>query len=102
MAGRVGPAESRWWKRSRAGYPQPWRGEAPMAHIGVLTAGGDCPGLNAAIRGVVARATAAGAQVSGIEDGWQGLMEGRTRPLTRHDVRGSLTRGGARVGAFPP
>ncbi len=43
-----------------------------MTHIGVLTAGGDCPGLNAAIRGVVARAVAGGAVVSGIEDGWQG------------------------------
>jgi len=69
-----------------------------MTHIGVLTAGGDCPGLNAAIRGVVARATAAGAQVSGIEDGWHGLMEGRTRPLTRDDVRGILTRGGTILG----
>jgi 6-phosphofructokinase 1 len=69
-----------------------------MTHIGVLTAGGDCPGLNAAIRGVVARATAAGAQVSGIEDGWQGLMQGRTRPLGRNDVRGILTRGGTILG----
>ena len=41
-----------------------------MTHIGVLTAGGDCPGLNAAIRGVVARAVAGGSRVSGIEDGW--------------------------------
>lgn len=69
-----------------------------MTHIGVLTAGGDCPGLNAAIRGVVARATAAGAQVSGIEDGWDGLMRGRTRPLGRDDVRGILTRGGTILG----
>lgn len=69
-----------------------------VPHIGVLTAGGDCPGLNAAIRGVVARATAAGAEVTGIEDGWQGLMEGRTRPLTRDDVRGILTRGGTILG----
>jgi 6-phosphofructokinase 1 len=69
-----------------------------MTHIGVLTAGGDCPGLNAAIRGVVARATAAGAQVSGVEDGWDGLMRGRTRPLGRDDVRGILTRGGTILG----
>jgi len=69
-----------------------------MTHIGVLTAGGDCPGLNAAIRGVVARATAGGAQVSGIEDGWQGLMQGRTRPLGRDQVRGILTRGGTILG----
>jgi ATP-dependent phosphofructokinase / diphosphate-dependent phosphofructokinase len=69
-----------------------------MTHIGVLTAGGDCPGLNAAIRGVVARAVAAGAQVSGIADGWAGLMDGRVRPLGRDDVRGILTRGGTILG----
>lgn len=69
-----------------------------MTHIGVLTAGGDCPGLNAAIRGVVARATADGHSVSGIEDGWQGLIAGRLRPLGRDDVRGILTRGGTLLG----
>jgi ATP-dependent phosphofructokinase / diphosphate-dependent phosphofructokinase len=66
--------------------------------IGVLTAGGDCPGLNAAIRGVVARATAAGADVVGIEQGWGGLMGGKTRVLTRDDVRGILGRGGTILG----
>ncbi len=69
-----------------------------VSHIGVLTAGGDCPGLNAAIRGVVVRATAQGHSVSGIEDGWQGLMGGRVRPLLRDDVRGILTRGGTILG----
>ena len=66
--------------------------------IGVLTAGGDCPGLNAAIRGVVARATAAGADVVGIEEGWGGLMGGNMRVLTRDDVRGILGRGGTILG----
>lgn len=66
--------------------------------LGVLTAGGDCPGLNAAIRGVVARTTAEGHTVFGIEDGWQGLMEDMIRPLTRDDVRGILTRGGTILG----
>jgi 6-phosphofructokinase 1 len=69
-----------------------------MTHLGVLTAGGDCPGLNAAIRGVVARAVAGGARVSGITDGWAGLMDGRVRPLGRDDVRGILTRGGTILG----
>jgi 6-phosphofructokinase 1 len=64
----------------------------------VLTAGGDCPGLNAAIRGVVARAIAGGAQVTGVADGWAGLMDGRVRPLGRDDVRGILTRGGTILG----
>jgi phosphofructokinase-like protein len=66
--------------------------------IGVLTAGGDCPGLNAAIRGVVARATAGGAEVIGIEEGWQGLMSGNVSLLTRDDVRGILGRGGTILG----
>lgn len=66
--------------------------------IGVLTAGGDCPGLNAAIRGVVARAVDAGADVFGIESGWDGLMDGEVRPLTRDDVRGILSMGGTILG----
>lgn len=69
-----------------------------MTHIGVLTAGGDCPGLNAAIRGVVVRALAAGAPVSGIRNGWQGLMDGRVELLGRNDVRGIITRGGTILG----
>lgn len=69
-----------------------------MTHIGVMTAGGDCPGLNAAIRGVVARAVAAGAEVSGISNGWAGLMEGRVKPMGRNDVRGILSRGGTILG----
>jgi 6-phosphofructokinase 1 len=69
-----------------------------MTHIAVLTAGGDCPGLNAAIRGVVSRAVADGAEVSGVADGWAGLMDGRIRPMGRDDVRGILTRGGTILG----
>lgn len=69
-----------------------------MKTIGVLTAGGDCPGLNAAIRGIVARAVAGGAEVVGVEDGWSGLMEGRTRPLSRESVRGIIYRGGTILG----
>jgi ATP-dependent phosphofructokinase / diphosphate-dependent phosphofructokinase len=69
-----------------------------MGAIGVLTAGGDCPGLNAAIRAVVTRATAGGKTVIGIEAGWQGLMGGTTRVMTRDDVRGVLGRGGTILG----
>lgn len=69
-----------------------------MTTIGLLTAGGDCPGLNAAIRGVVTRACAAGATVVGIEDGWAGLMEGRVRAIGRDDVRGIALRGGTILG----
>jgi len=66
--------------------------------IGLLTAGGDCPGLNAVIRGVVARARQHGAEVVGILEGWDGLMEGRFRPLDRDAVRGILQRGGTILG----
>ncbi len=70
-----------------------------MSVIGVLTAGGDCPGLNAVIRGVVARAEERhGAEVVGILNGWEGLMDGDTRPLRRDDVRGILARGGTILG----
>ena len=66
--------------------------------IGLLTAGGDCPGLNAVIRGVVARARGHGVDVVGILEGWDGLMEGRCRPLDRDAVRGILQRGGTILG----
>ncbi len=66
--------------------------------IGVLTAGGDCPGLNAVIRGVVGRAVDKGADVVGIRNGWEGLMDGKVMPLDRDDVRGILGRGGTMLG----
>jgi 6-phosphofructokinase 1 len=70
-----------------------------MPVIGVLTAGGDCPGLNAVIRGVAARAAQEpDAEVLGIKNGWEGLMEGDTVPLDRDAVRGILTRGGTILG----
>ena len=70
-----------------------------MSVIGVLTAGGDCPGLNAVIRGVVARALKSGPhEVIGIMNGWEGLMDDDTRPLDRDDVRRILTVGGTILG----
>lgn len=66
--------------------------------VGVLTAGGDCPGLNAAIRGVVARLAAEDVEVVGIRNGWRGLIEGIASPLTRDDVRGILHAGGTILG----
>jgi ATP-dependent phosphofructokinase / diphosphate-dependent phosphofructokinase len=68
--------------------------------IGVLTAGGDCPGLNAVIRSVVHRAlTDHSDEVIGFEDGFQGLLEGRYRPLDLDDVGGILARGGTILGS---
>ena len=54
--------------------------------IGVLTGGGDCGGLNAAIRAVVIRAARGGHTVVGVHDGWKGMVEGRGAPLTVKDV----------------
>ncbi len=68
--------------------------------IGVLTGGGDCPGLNAVIRAVVKTAyNDYGWEVLGIEDGFEGLIQpGKVRPLTPADVRGILPRGGTILG----
>jgi phosphofructokinase-like protein len=68
--------------------------------IGILTGGGDAPGLNAVIRAVVATATGQyGLKVIGIEDGFEGLLgETQTRTLTAADVRGLLPRGGTILG----
>jgi 6-phosphofructokinase 1 len=70
-----------------------------MTVIGVLTAGGDCPGLNAVIRGLVTRAhNVHDAEVVGILNGWEGLMEGDARLLDARDVRGILGKGGTILG----
>lgn len=66
--------------------------------VGVLTAGGDCPGLNAVIRGVVGRCEERGEEVVGILNGWEGLMKDRTIVLDRDKVRGILGRGGTILG----
>jgi phosphofructokinase-like protein len=67
--------------------------------IGILTAGGDCPGLNAVIRAVVGRAVVThDMEVVGVQNGWEGLMDGHVRPLGRDDVRGILQRGGTILG----
>ena len=72
---------------------------ATLRRVGILTGGGDCPGLNAAIRGVVARLHARGGiEAVGIRNGWQGLLEDDVVPLDRDDVRGLLTRGGTILG----
>ena len=63
--------------------------------LGILTGGGDCPGLNAVLRAVAKTAILQyGIEVVGIEDGFQGLIEHRVRPLGIKDVSGILTRGG--------
>ena len=67
--------------------------------VGVLTGGGDCPGLNAVIRAVVRRSLFhRGYEIVGLKHGWRGLLEMDTRPLARLDVTGILYRGGTILG----
>ncbi len=70
-----------------------------IQRIGVLTGGGDCPGLNAAIRAVVRRSLRHGWEVYGILEGFYGLMEGKVRNLTFDSVSGILPVGGTILGS---
>ncbi len=65
-----------------------------LMNIGILTGGGDCPGLNPVIRAVVRKSIAAGNKVIGIKQGWKGLLENIYTPLEMEDVSGILHRGG--------
>ncbi len=68
--------------------------------VGVLTGGGDCPGLNAVIRAVVRRGVAEyGFEFVGFRDGWKGPLEGLTMELNVGAVRGLLPRGGTILGS---
>ena len=71
--------------------------------IGVLTSGGDAPGMNAAIRGVVRSALTEGLEVMGIYDGYLGLYEDRMVQLDRYSVSDMINRGGTFLGSarFP-
>ncbi len=68
--------------------------------VGVLTGGGDCPGLNAVIRAVVRKGVKEyGYEFVGFRDGWKGPLEGITMPLGIEQVRGILPRGGTILGS---
>jgi phosphofructokinase-like protein len=66
--------------------------------IGILTGGGDCPGLNAVIRAVVRSGDQYGDEVLGFRDGWRGVLDGDTMPLDLDSTRGLLPRGGTVLG----
>ena len=67
--------------------------------IGILTSGGDCPGLNAVIRGAVLKGTTSyDLEFVGIRDGWRGAVDGDFFPLTRHEVKGLAKVGGTILG----
>ncbi|MGF9660882.1 ATP-dependent 6-phosphofructokinase [Arthrobacter crystallopoietes] len=67
--------------------------------IGILTSGGDCPGLNAVIRGAVLKGIKShGHEFVGFRDGWRGLVDGEVLDLPRHSVRGISKQGGTILG----
>src|SRR5215468_3283609 len=66
--------------------------------IGILTGGGDCPGLNAVIRAVARRSWSRGHEVIGVREGWRGMVERLFSPLGPHEISGILPRGGTIVG----
>ena len=71
--------------------------------IAVLTSGGDAPGMNAAIRGVVRSALSVGLEVFGVYDGYHGLYHNKIKQLTRYSVSDMINRGGTFLGSarFP-
>ena len=66
--------------------------------IGVLTGGGDCPGLNAVIRAVARRSWQRGDEVLGVREGWRGMVEQLFQPLGPSEISGILPRGGTIIG----
>jgi phosphofructokinase-like protein len=66
--------------------------------VGVLTGGGDCPGLNAVIRAVGRRVMVRGGEVVGVLEGWKGLVEALFEPLGPREISGLLPRGGTIIG----
>ena len=66
--------------------------------VGILTGGGDCPGLNAVIRAVARRSQVRGDEVVGVRSGWRGLVDGLFEPLGPREISGLLPRGGTILG----
>ncbi|MBN1622171.1 MAG: ATP-dependent 6-phosphofructokinase [Endomicrobiales bacterium] len=66
--------------------------------VGILTGGGDCPGLNPAIRGCVMKGQEFGFEFVGLVEGWKGLVEGITMPLSVDDVKEIISKGGTILG----
>ncbi len=67
--------------------------------VGILTGGGDCPGLNPAIRGAVTRGIEFGFEMVGLEEGWRGLLEMKTMPLSLETVDSIVAQGGTILGS---
>ncbi len=69
-----------------------------VKRIGILTGGGDCPGLNSVIRAVVRKSIKEGIEAVGIKNGWRGLIEKEVMPLDINSVSGILPKGGTILG----
>src|ERR1022692_2085071 len=67
--------------------------------VGLLTGGGDCPGLNAVIRAVVQQVPNQGGSCIGIQEGWRGLVQNMTSPLTVAETDGIIAQGGSILGS---
>src|SRR5215211_1781114 len=90
----------RWIKRPRAYRVCSTAGKLRRVRVGVLTGGGDCPGLNAVIRAIVRKGAGEyGHEFVGYRDGWRGPLEDDSRPLGIAEVRGILPRGGTILGS---
>src|SRR3712207_3014748 len=75
------------------------QGRISDMRIGILTGGGDCPGLNAVIRAVVRKGIQDyGDEFVGFRDGWRGVLEADTVPMDLKAIRGILPRGGTVLG----
>ena len=72
--------------------------DSPMK-VGLLTGGGDCPGLNAVIRAIVQRIVSEGGSCVGILEGWRGLVQGMSRDLDIAETDGIIARGGTILGS---
>lgn len=70
-----------------------------IKRIGILTSGGDSPGMNAAIRAVTKVGLNSGLEVFGIYNGYKGMVEGYIEPLTRESIGEIVTRGGTILGS---
>jgi len=69
-----------------------------MPRIGILTGGGDCPGLNPVIRAAVRKGLIEGYEIIGLKDGWKGLIEAQTMPLGLEAISGIINKGGTILG----
>src|SRR6476661_3912168 len=83
----------------RSAKPQPPSRQEGAMRVGVLTGGGDCPGLNAVIRAIVRKGEGIyGHQIIGFRHGWRGVLDGEVVDLTLSNTRGLIHRGGTILG----